>query len=70
MLRLGTYKKLETVAFVRVKKHVVAVQKFKIHFHQNTTLVQIHTSVCHRKRVGNIPESHFVKIFSAPPSHS
>jgi hypothetical protein len=70
MLRLGMYKKLKTIAFVPVKKYVVAIQIFQIHFHQNTPLVQIHTSAFDRKGVGNIPQSHFMRAFSARPSHS
>jgi hypothetical protein len=68
--RLRMYKKLKTIAFVTVKKYVTAVLLLKIHFLQNSSLVQVHTSAIDRKVVGNIPESHFVKAFSAPSSHS
>jgi len=36
------------------KKYAVAVEIFKIHFRQNSSLVQIHTSASHRKFVTNI----------------
>jgi len=45
------------------------VQLFKLHFLQNSPFVQIHTSTSDCKCVGNIPWSHFVKAFSAPPLH-
>jgi hypothetical protein len=41
------------------------VPTFKLHF-----LVQLYTSASKCEGVGNIPESHFVKAFSALLSHS
>ena len=43
---------------------------FKLHFLQNSRLVLLYNSSSGCKCVGNIPGSHFVKTFSAPPSHS
>ena len=43
---------------------------FKFHFLRNSPIVQIHTSASDCKCVGNAPGSHFVKAFSALPSHS
>ena len=40
------------------------VQLFKLHFLQDSPLVQTCTSVSYCKEVGNIPGSHFVKAFS------
>ena len=42
-----------------------AVQSFKLHFLQYSSLVQLHTSASDCKHVGNIPGNHFVKAFSA-----
>jgi len=41
-----------------------------IHFFQNSLPVQLYTSVSDCKGVGNISGSHFVKAFSAFPSHA
>jgi hypothetical protein len=46
------------------------IQSFKLYFHQNNPLVQLYISASDRRGVENIPGSHFVKAFSAPPSHS
>ena len=46
------------------------VPTFMLHFLQNMPLVQVHNSSSDCKRVGNIPEGHFVKNTSACPSHS
>jgi len=45
-------------------------QSFKLHFLQNNPLVQPYISASGCKDVGNIRGSHFVKAFSARPSHS
>ena len=45
-------------------------QSFKLHFPKNYPIVQLHASVSDYKRIGNIPESYFMKAFSALPSHS
>jgi len=42
----------------------------KLHFLQNTPLVQLYASVCDSKHVENILGSHIVKDFSALTSHS
>jgi hypothetical protein len=41
------------------------VQSFKVHFFQNSLIVQIYTPASHYKVIGNIPGSHFVKAFTA-----
>jgi len=46
------------------------VQSFKLQFLQNISLVQLYTFASDCKGVGKIPSSHFVKAFSALPSHS
>jgi len=46
------------------------LQSFKLHFLQNSPLMQLHRSVSDNKGVGNIPGYHFVKAFSALTSHS
>jgi len=46
------------------------VQSFKLHFLQNSLLVQLYTSASDFKGVETIPGSHFMKTFSALPSHS
>jgi len=46
------------------------VKSFKLHVHQNTSLVQLYISASDCKSFGNIPGSHFVKDFSALPSPS
>ena len=43
---------------------------FKPHFHPNSRYVQLHNSANDCKGDGNIPGRHFVKTFSARPSHS
>jgi len=57
---------LESIVFHKYK----TVQSFKLHFLQSSPLVQLYTSASGCKGVGNIPVSHFVKTFSALPSHS
>jgi hypothetical protein len=49
--------------------NTVGLQSFKLHFLESSLLVQLCTSVSDCKDVGNIPTSHFVKTFSALPSH-
>jgi hypothetical protein len=46
------------------------VQSFKLQFLQNSPLAHLYTSAIDCKGVGNIPGTHFVKAFSALPSHS
>ena len=46
------------------------VQPFKLHFLQNSPLLQLYSSVGYSQVVGGIPESHFMKAFSALPSRS
>ena len=46
------------------------VQSFKLHFLQNSQLEQLYTSGSNRRSVGNIHGNHFVKTYSALPSHS
>jgi hypothetical protein len=46
------------------------VQSFKLHFLQNTPLVQLYTSASDCKSDGNISGSHFMKDFSALSLHS
>jgi hypothetical protein len=45
------------------------VQPLKIHFLPNVPRVQIYTYAGNFKGVENIPESNFVKAFSALPTH-
>jgi len=45
-------------------------QSFKLQFLQNSPLAHLHTSASDCKGVENIHGSHFVKAFSALPSHS
>jgi len=45
-------------------------QSFKLYLRQISPLVQLNTSASEYKDVGNIPGSHFVRGFSARPSHS
>ena len=57
------------------RNHIISekyktVKSFKLHFLQNSSIVQLDTSTGDYKRVGKIPGSHFAKAFSAPPSHS
>jgi len=52
--------------FISEKK----MQSFKLHFLQNSPLVQLHTSAGDCKGIGGMPGSHFVKAFSALMSHS
>jgi len=51
-------------------KEYKTVQPFKLHFLQNSPLVQIHTSASYCEGIRNIPGSHFVQAFSAISSHS
>jgi hypothetical protein len=44
------------------------VQSLKLHFLQNSPLVQLYTSDSDCKCIGNIPGSHFMKNFSSLPS--
>jgi hypothetical protein len=46
------------------------LQSFKLYFLHNIPLVPLYASASYCKGVGNIPGSHFVKAFSAPPPHS
>jgi hypothetical protein len=46
------------------------LQAFKLHFFQNSSLVQIYTSASDCKGIGSVHGSHFVKAFPALPSHS
>jgi len=46
------------------------LQSFMLHFLQNCPHVQLCTSASDCESVGNILASHFVKAFSAFPSHS
>jgi hypothetical protein len=57
------------------RKHVICekyktAQSFKLYFLQNSALVQLCTTASDCTGVGNIPGNHFVKAFSALPSHS
>jgi len=52
-----------------VAEKYTKVQPLKIHFLPNAPRVQIYTYAGNFKGFGNIPESHFVKAFSALPSH-
>jgi hypothetical protein len=45
-------------------------KSFNLHFLQTSPFVQLSTSTNERKGFENIPGSHFVEAFSAPPSHS
>jgi len=63
----GNFKMLPESFYSR---EIQAVQPFKLCFLQNSVIVQIHTSARDCRVGGNIPGSHFVKIFSALPSHS
>jgi hypothetical protein len=51
-------------------KKYKTVQSLKLHFLQNSPLMQLYTSTSYCKFDGNIPGGHFVKVFSALPSHS
>jgi hypothetical protein len=53
-----------------ISERYKTLQLFKLHFLQNSPLVQIYTYARDFKVVGNIPGTHFVKAFSALPSHS
>jgi hypothetical protein len=46
------------------------IQKLGPHFLPDSPLVQLYTSANDCRGVENIPRSHFVKTFSALPSHS
>jgi hypothetical protein len=46
------------------------VQLCKLFFLQNSPLLQLYTSASECKDVGNVSGSHFIKSFSALPSHS
>jgi hypothetical protein len=46
------------------------VKSFKLHFVQNSSLVQLCTSASDCKGIWNMPGGHFVKALSAIPSHS
>jgi hypothetical protein len=46
------------------------LQQLKLHFLWNSRLVQLYTYASSCKGIGNIPGGHFVKAFSALPSHS
>ena len=52
-----------------VAEEYTEVQPLKLHFLPNVPFVQIYTYAGDFKGVRNIPESHFVKVFSALPSH-
>jgi len=52
-----------------VAEKYTKVEPLKLHFLPNVPLVQINTYAGDFKGVGNIPESHFVNVFSALPSH-
>jgi len=51
-------------------KKYKTVQSLKLHFLQNSPLMQLYASINDCKVDGNIPGGHFVKAFSALPSHS
>jgi len=51
-------------------REIKTVKSFKLHFLQNSHLVQLYTSASDCTGVGNIPRRHFVEAFSALPSHS
>jgi hypothetical protein len=53
-----------------VSEKYKTVQPFKLNFLQNNFLVELHASARNCKGAGNIPGSHFVKAFTALPSHS
>jgi hypothetical protein len=46
------------------------LQQFKLHFLQNSPLVQLYTFLSGCKRVGNSSGSHFMQVFSALLLHS
>ena len=46
------------------------VQSCKLHFLQNSFLLKLYTPPSYCRCVGNNTGRHFVKAFSAPPSHS
>ena len=52
----------ESLYFLKMRSNI-----FKRYLHQTSPLVQLYTSA---RVVGNIPESHVVKDFSAPLSHA
>ena len=63
------------VASKRSQNHFVSekyktVQSFKLHFLQNSPLVQLYSSDINFKGVEIIPGNHFVKAFSALLLHS
>jgi len=49
---------------------IVNSKLFKLNFLENISLVRLYTSVRDCKGVENIHGSHFMKAFSALPSHS
>jgi len=53
-----------------VSEKYKAVQSSKLNFLQNNFLLELYASARNCEGVGNIPGSHFVKAFSALPSHS
>ena len=51
---------------IAVNKYIIS---FKLHFSQNSALVQIYASPSDSNSVGNISGNHFVEVFSSHPSH-
>jgi len=51
-------------------KKYKTVQSTKVHFLEHSQHAQLYTCASDGKDVRNIPGSHFVKAFSAPPSYS
>jgi len=52
-----------------ISEKYTRAQPLKLHILHNSPIVQLYTSDCDCKDVGNIPGSHFMKAFSALPSH-
>jgi len=64
------YAFLYVVAAKCSRYHFISeIRLFKLHLIQNSLLVERHTSATDCTGVGKIPGSHFMKAFSAPPSH-
>jgi hypothetical protein len=72
---LAIFNSLYVVASKRSLIHFISekyktVPSFKLLFLQNSPLLQLYTSANDCKGVGIVPGSHFMKAFSALPSHS
>ena len=65
---------INTVASKCSQNHLMCdkcktVQSFRLHFLQNSLLMQLHYSSSNCKGAGNMAGTHFVKAFSTLPSH-